>query len=188
MRYCRRLSFYILCRLPFVSGSLLMLYSVLIHTSLLINYGVYPLIRYSDRVNNCFSVLWVVACYQARSNSRHIASARCYFCGPVDVQDSKHLMRLLAIALVFRFIVKTLICLQNSRAWIRERMGECVHSRVWAHIRARGRACPHLRACKFTLVPWETRRFSCEACKRYSGGKPSQELKFFFFHFSKWCR
>lgn len=116
MRYCRRLSFYILCRLPFVSGSLLMLYSVLIHTSLLINYSVYPLIRYSDRVNNCFSVLWDVACYQARSSSRHSASARCYFCGPVDVQGNKHLTRLLAIALVFGFIVKTLFWSPNSRA------------------------------------------------------------------------
>lgn len=63
MRYGCRLPFYILCQLPFVSSSLLMLYSVLIHTSLLINYSIYPLIRYSDRVNNCFAVLWDVERY-----------------------------------------------------------------------------------------------------------------------------
>lgn len=101
MRYGCRLPFYILCRLPFVSGSLLMLYSVLIHTSLLINYSVYPLIRYSDRVNNCFAVLWDVAHYQASSNSRWISLAWCCFPRLVDVQGSKHLVRLLAITRVF---------------------------------------------------------------------------------------
>lgn len=97
MRYGCRLPFYILCRLPFVSGSLLMLYSVLIHTSLLINYSIYPLIRYSDRVNNCFAVLGDVAHYQASSNSQWISLARRCFHRLVDIQGSKHLVRLLAI-------------------------------------------------------------------------------------------
>lgn len=95
------LPFYILCRLPFVSGSLLMLYSVLIHTALLINYSIYPLIRCSDRVNNCFAVLWSVACYQPSSNSQWISLARCCFHRLVDLQGSKHLVRLLAIIWVF---------------------------------------------------------------------------------------
>lgn len=101
MRYGCRLPFYILCRLPFVGGSLLMLYSVLIHTSPLINYSVYPLIRYSDRVNNCFAVLWDVVRYQASSNSRRIGLARRCFRRLVDVQGSKHLVRLLALTRVF---------------------------------------------------------------------------------------
>lgn len=101
MRYGCRLPFYILCWLPFVSGSLLMLYSVLIHTSLLINYSVYPLIRYSDRVNNCFAVLWDVACYQASSNGWWISLSRHCFHRLVDIQGSKHLVRLLAITWVF---------------------------------------------------------------------------------------
>lgn len=99
--YGCRLPFYVLCQLPFVSGSLLMLYSVLIHTALLINYSTYPLIRCSDRVNNCFAVLWSVVHYQASSNSQWIRLARCCFHRLVDFQGSKHLVRLLAIIWVF---------------------------------------------------------------------------------------
>jgi len=146
MRYGCRLPFYILCRLPFVSSSLLMLYSVLIHTSLLINYSVYPLIKYSDRVNNCFAVLWDVARYQASSNSRWISLARHCFRRLGDVQGSKHLVRLLAITLFFGFLVKSLICLQNSSSLVgvRERVHECVHSRMWACMRPCVPAFPHL--------------------------------------------
>lgn len=78
-----------------------MLYSVLIHTALLINYSIYPLIRCSDRVNNCFAVLWSVARYQASSNSQWISLARCCFCRLVDLQGSKYLVRLLAVIWVF---------------------------------------------------------------------------------------
>lgn len=48
--------------------------SVLIHTSLLINYSVYSLIRYPDRVNNCSSVSLAAACSQTSSNKATVNS------------------------------------------------------------------------------------------------------------------
>lgn len=168
MRYCHRLTFYILCRPPFVSGSLLMPYSVLIHTSLLINYSVYPLIRCSDRVNNCFSVLWDVACYQASSNSRQTSSARCYFCRPAGVRGNKHIAQLLAIASGLGFHVTDLSSLHDSPApaiaWM------CVPMRVCPCARVRLGLPPSV--CLRTQVgtsqprclPWEVGLFSWEAC------------------------
>lgn len=132
MRYACRLLFYILCRLPFVSASLLMLYSVLIHTSLLINYSIYPLIRYPDRVNNCFAVLWDVALYQASSNSQWISLAPRCFRRLVDIQGSKHLARLLAITRVFCILCQktSSVCKIHPCWWVRESvcMNACAHA------------------------------------------------------------
>lgn len=95
MRHSRGLLFYILhfTSTTFVRSWLLMPCPVLIHTSRLINYSIYPLIRHSDRVNNCFlGVLWVAACYQARNNAQELRLKQCDFPRLVDFRSNKHLV------------------------------------------------------------------------------------------------
>lgn len=168
MRYCHRLTFYILCWPPFVSGSLLMPYSVLIHTSLLINYSVYPLIRCSDRVNNCFSVLWDVACYQASSNSRQTGSARCYSCRPVGIQGNKRITQLLAIASGLGSRVTNLSSMHDSSALAVAWMcaPTCVSPCTCMRPGLPPSVCVRMQVgtSQPGYLPWEMGLFSWEAC------------------------
>lgn len=93
MRYSRKLLFYIFPSTTFVRGWLLMPCPVLIHTSQLINYSVYPLIRRSDRVSPCFwGFLWGAARYQARKNAQELTLKQCDFPRLVDFRSNKHLV------------------------------------------------------------------------------------------------